>query len=85
MTDDTTTARRTAEDALERGREVVESGTREARAAIEEVRDSPSFGDAARSMGRRIRTLRDEQPLAFGIGVAVTALVLAGLAARAQR
>ncbi|WP_186329496.1 EI24 domain-containing protein [Agrococcus jejuensis] len=77
--------RTTAQDVLDRGRAAVERGVRDARDAVDEVRDSSSFGDAARSAGRRIRRLRDEQPLAFGIGVAVSALVLAGLVARAQR
>ena len=77
--------RTTAQDALERGRTAVERGARHARDAVDELRDSSSFGDAARSAGRRIMRLRDEQPLAFGIGVAVSALALAGLVARAQR
>ncbi|MFC7431578.1 MULTISPECIES: hypothetical protein [unclassified Agrococcus] len=85
MPDERPITSRPAEDVLERGRETVERSAREARDAIEEVRDSSSIGDAARSVGRRIRRLRDEQPLAFGIGVAISALVLAGVVARAQR
>ena len=55
------------------------------RDAIDEVRGSSSFDDAVRSLGRRIRTLRREQPYVFAAGIAVSAIVLAGLVARAQR
>ncbi|WP_137754747.1 hypothetical protein [Agrococcus sp. SGAir0287] len=82
MTDST---RRSAEDMLERGRDAVERGARDARDAIDEVRGSSSFDDAVRSIGRRIRTLRREQPYVFAAGIAVSAIVLAGLVARAQR
>jgi len=83
MTDATT--RPSADEVLERGRAAVERGAQGARDAIDEVRGSSSFDDAVRSLGRRIRTLRREQPYVFAAGIAVSAIVLAGLVARAQR
>ena len=83
MTD--STPRNAAEDVLERGRAAVERGARDARDAVAEVRDSSSFDDAVRSIGRRVGTLRREQPVVFAVGLAVSAVVLAGLVARAQR
>lgn len=77
--------RPTADEALERGRAAVERGAQGAREVIADVRESSSFDDAVRSIGRRVRTLRREQPVVFAVGLAVSAIVLAGLVARAQR